>query len=586
MSQNSIHLSLPYIQGGQAQKHVTHNEAIRTLDTLVQLSVQDRIQAPEAAAQPGDRYIVTGPALDAFAGHEASIATFEGDAWSFLAPQKGWIAYDQSSATQIVFDGTGWVTLGGSAGGGGGGGGSTSTDRLGINASADIANRLVVSSDAVLLTHDASGGHQVKVNKSGASDTASLLFQTGYSGRAEMGTTGSDDFEIKVSPDGSSFHSALRVDGETGAVSFPNTALSQPDFGDATLVTADYAISRGAGMISNATGHLGNSYNYPPTHVFDGAETPNLPGAFSKAGHYTGAEEMAEPLALDPNRIYRLGVYLRQEGAPGDWSGFANADRHMHHMGFRCFDADGLMIMAGHHTRYHHAGQDSLTELAAPLAPGDTVVDLVNASGWNETSAGSEDRGLLIFGYRNALGKAYDFYSRIEDIDMFDLGGVDKIANRVTLKQPLPASMGNPQDPGGVWPAGTRLANRGVGWNYKFGFFSDLVLDATDTWYRVENVMGGIDRSGRNVARNFPPGTAQVRPVWLLNYSNREGGYSGYPDTGADQRIWVTGVFVDADSTGKIVRAPDGSCSLHVVEGNPQTGTVSMTTPSRQVMAI
>ena len=39
MSQTSTHLSLPYIQGGQAQKHVTHNEALRQLDLLVQLSV-------------------------------------------------------------------------------------------------------------------------------------------------------------------------------------------------------------------------------------------------------------------------------------------------------------------------------------------------------------------------------------------------------------------------------------------------------------------------------------------------------------------------------------------------------------------
>ena len=35
-------LTLPYIFASQAQKHVTHNEAIRTLDCLVQLSVESR----------------------------------------------------------------------------------------------------------------------------------------------------------------------------------------------------------------------------------------------------------------------------------------------------------------------------------------------------------------------------------------------------------------------------------------------------------------------------------------------------------------------------------------------------------------
>ena len=35
-------LSMPYIEPSQAQKHVTHNEALRVLDVLTQLSVLDR----------------------------------------------------------------------------------------------------------------------------------------------------------------------------------------------------------------------------------------------------------------------------------------------------------------------------------------------------------------------------------------------------------------------------------------------------------------------------------------------------------------------------------------------------------------
>ncbi len=583
MSQNSINLSLPYIQGGQAQKHVTHNEAIRTLDAIVQLCVRDRVQAPQADVQDGDRFIVAAGAVDSFEGHEGEIALFEGGAWNFIAARKGWIAYDEATASPVVFDGNGWLNVAGT--GVSGGGSVNSTDRLGINTAADSTNRLATASDATLLTHDASGGHQLKVNKSTPGDTASLLFQTGFSARAEMGTAGTDDFEIKVSPDGSNFRTALQVNRETGAVSLPNTALARPEYGEPSLITQAYTISRGAGMVSNATGYLANNYNYPAAYAFDPAETPNMPGAFAKSGYYSGAEEMEEFVALDPNRLYRVGVYMRQESMPGDWSGYANGERHIHYMGFRCYDIDGLTIMAAHHTRYHHAGQDSLTELSAPLAPGDSIVDLADASGWNESTSSSYERGLVIFGYRNSLGKAYELYSRIEDIDLFDLGAVDKAQNRVTLKQPLPASMGNPDDPGGVWPVGTRIANRGSGWNYKFGFFSDLVLGATDTWYRIENVMGGVDLSGRNVPHNFPPGTAQVRPVWLMNYSNRSGGYSSFPDTGPDHRTWVTGVSVEVDPAGKIVRQTDGSCSLHVLEGDPQSGAVSMVTGTRRITA-
>lgn len=40
MSNTSTHLSLPYLAPAQAQKHVTHNEGLRMLDVLVQLSLR------------------------------------------------------------------------------------------------------------------------------------------------------------------------------------------------------------------------------------------------------------------------------------------------------------------------------------------------------------------------------------------------------------------------------------------------------------------------------------------------------------------------------------------------------------------
>ena len=40
---DTANLALPCIEGSQAQKHVTHNEALRVLDTLVQLAVLDQV---------------------------------------------------------------------------------------------------------------------------------------------------------------------------------------------------------------------------------------------------------------------------------------------------------------------------------------------------------------------------------------------------------------------------------------------------------------------------------------------------------------------------------------------------------------
>lgn len=217
----STNLGLPYIVAAQAQKHVTHNEAIRALDALVQLSVADRnLTAPPSAPADGARYIVAPSATGAWAGKDNAIAAFQDGAWAFYPPLEGWIAWVGDEDVLAAWNGTAWVTT---TGGSGGGVASVNPVPLvGVNATADTTNRLAVASPASLFNHDGAG-HQVKVNKSATTATASLLFQTGYSGRAEMGTTGDDDFHVKVSADGASWREAIVVNRSTGTVSLPNT---------------------------------------------------------------------------------------------------------------------------------------------------------------------------------------------------------------------------------------------------------------------------------------------------------------------------------------------------------------------------
>lgn len=93
-------------------------------------------------------------------------------------------------------------------------------DTLGIGgAIADETNRLSVNSSDVLLNNRGEGV-QVKLNKAQEDDTASFLFQTGFSGRAEIGLTGNDDFSFKVSPNGTDFFDAIIIDKNTGDVNF------------------------------------------------------------------------------------------------------------------------------------------------------------------------------------------------------------------------------------------------------------------------------------------------------------------------------------------------------------------------------
>ena len=60
MPDTTAHLALPFIMAAQAQKHVTHNEALRLLDAMVQLSVLDRdLTAP--LVSPADGAAISWP---------------------------------------------------------------------------------------------------------------------------------------------------------------------------------------------------------------------------------------------------------------------------------------------------------------------------------------------------------------------------------------------------------------------------------------------------------------------------------------------------------------------------------------------
>lgn len=224
MSDTTPNLRLPYIQAAQAQKHVTHNEAIRALDALVQISVASRTRAmPPAMPTDGARFIVPPSASGAWTGFAPHIAAFQDGAWVKYVAREGWLVWVEDEDRLYAFDGTSWSMASGQS--------LNPTPLIGINTTADTTNRLAVAAPASLFSH-AGSDHRNVINKATAADTASLLYQTAFSGRAEMGLAGDDDFHVKVSPDGTAWKEALVIDRATGAVSFPFTpresALSNP----------------------------------------------------------------------------------------------------------------------------------------------------------------------------------------------------------------------------------------------------------------------------------------------------------------------------------------------------------------------
>ncbi|MXN54010.1 DUF2793 domain-containing protein [Shinella sp. AETb1-6] len=208
-------LNIPYILPSQAQKHVTHNEAIRALDAMLHLAVLSRaVTTPPENPTGGDRYIVPSGATGAWSGRETSVAAWQDGAWAFYAPREGWLAHVLDENRMLVFKAGGWTAAAFAV---------AIPDQVGINTSADATNRLAVAAPASLFTNTGAG-HQLKINKATVGDTASLLYQTAWSGRAEMGLAGNDAFSIKVSADGATFRQAIVIDPATGRPAFPSGA--------------------------------------------------------------------------------------------------------------------------------------------------------------------------------------------------------------------------------------------------------------------------------------------------------------------------------------------------------------------------
>lgn len=223
----SPRLGLSYILPQQAQKHVSANESFRRLDALVQLSVKSASLAAEPAAPAeGDAYIL--PANKAGAAWSAmganAVAAFQDAQWIEFTPRPGWRAFVEALGAARVFDGAGW-TAEGAAGGAG------SFTLIGVNTSADATNKLAVKSNAALFSHDdvtpGSGDIRLVLNKSGAPKTASAVFQDNFSGRAEFGLNGNDDFSLKVSADGAAWTTAITVKTD-GKVGFNTAAPAAP----------------------------------------------------------------------------------------------------------------------------------------------------------------------------------------------------------------------------------------------------------------------------------------------------------------------------------------------------------------------
>lgn len=105
----SARLALPFIETGQAQKELTHNEALALLDIAVQPDVEGvGRDAPPADPVAGQCWIVGSAPSGAWTGQAGRLAGWTESGWRFVAARDGASVWDRSTSRYVLRVGGVW----------------------------------------------------------------------------------------------------------------------------------------------------------------------------------------------------------------------------------------------------------------------------------------------------------------------------------------------------------------------------------------------------------------------------------------------------------------------------------------------
>jgi hypothetical protein len=108
---SSARHQLPYLSAGQAQKELTHNEALALIDMALHASaVSMGTNAPPSSPAPGACWIVGAEPTGAWAGQAQALACWTPSGWRFLAPRTGMRVWLEDQQLWVERRASDWVT--------------------------------------------------------------------------------------------------------------------------------------------------------------------------------------------------------------------------------------------------------------------------------------------------------------------------------------------------------------------------------------------------------------------------------------------------------------------------------------------
>lgn len=100
---------LPLLNAGQAQKELSHNEALTRIDALIQPCVEAvGVNVPPADPEPGACWIVGASPELAWIGQADALAMWTESGWRFVAPNDGMTVWVRDDALAARYGVDGW----------------------------------------------------------------------------------------------------------------------------------------------------------------------------------------------------------------------------------------------------------------------------------------------------------------------------------------------------------------------------------------------------------------------------------------------------------------------------------------------
>lgn len=274
----------------------------------------------------------------------------------------------------------------------------------------------------------------------------------------------------------------------------------------------NYVKARATDLVANGTGYLGTDYNFKQHFTANLTDVPA--GALASFVAKTTSSTAAwidELIPFDPAKKYEFSFKIKQM--------VAGATNRAYGM-LIPYDAWGSTI-APYMTGFWGG---TTTTLAAPLNNGDTTVQLADASNWWGSAAkpagvSNHNRSFIFWNWVDPNGKVWPIHTYSRNnwaAGKWNDGGV--VGNTITLAAPWN---------GGAFPAGHPVSNGSSGGSFAYmPSLANGVISESWTEYSDLYTAGILTPSTAVGASNLfswgvgmPPGTANVKVGWLLNYA-------------------------------------------------------------------